>query len=172
VHASDDLIVKSSAHSVEETLDRLEAILKKKGLTIFIRIDHAAGATKAGMDMKPTQVLLFGNPKLGTPLMLSNRRIGIDLPIKVLAWQDEKGAVWLAYNKADYLKDRHAIADRDPLFDKMKGVLGKLTDAVITKLVRSRIQMRTGEGKRIFLRNCHSYAAMHFHKQSRRAVEK
>ncbi len=132
-HAADDLVVKPSAHGVGETLDRLETILKKNGLTIFARIDHTAGAKKAGMDMKPTQLLLFGNPKMGTPLMLSNRRIGIDLPIKVLAWQDEGGAVWIAYNDPAFLKSRHAITDRDPVFGKMTSALGKLTDAAIAK---------------------------------------
>lgn len=132
-HANDNLVVKQSAHSVGETLDRLEAILKKRGLTIFARVDHAAGAKKAGMAMKPTQLLLFGNPKMGTPLMQSNVRIGIDLPIKVLAWQDHKDAVWIAYNDPAYLKSRHAITDRDPVFGTMTGALGKLTDAAIAK---------------------------------------
>ena len=128
VHAEDNLVVKQSAHNVGETLDRLEAILKERGLTIFARIDHAAGAKKAGMEMKPTELLVFGNPKMGTPLMQSNRRVGIDLPIKVLAWQDEKDAVWIAYNDPAYLKSRHAISDRDAVFGKMAGALGKLTD--------------------------------------------
>ncbi len=132
-HAKDNLIVKQSAHSVAETLDRLEGILKKRGLTIFARVDHAAGAKKAGMEMKPTQLLVFGNPKMGTPLMLSNRRIGIDLPIKVLAWEDDKSMVWLAYNDPAYLKSRHGISDKDPVFGKMTGALGKLTDAATAK---------------------------------------
>lgn len=132
-HAKDSLIVKQSAHSVADTLDRLEGILKKQGLTIFARIDHAAGAKKAGMDIKPTQLLVFGNPKMGTPLMQSNRRIAIDLPIKVLAWEDEKAAVWIAYNDPAYLKSRHQITDKDPVFGKMTGALGKLTDAAIAK---------------------------------------
>ncbi len=131
--AGDNLVVKQSAHSVAATLDRLEAILKKKGLTIFARVDHAAGAKKAGMAMKPTQLLIFGNPKMGTPLMLSNPRIGIDLPIKVLAWQDRAGSVWLAYNDPGYLKSRHGIGDRDAVFGKMTGALGKLTGAAAAK---------------------------------------
>ena len=133
VQAKDNLVVKQSAHSVAYTLDRLESILKKRGLTIFARVDHAAGAKKAGMDMKPTELLIFGNPKMGTPLMQSNRRIGIDLPIKVLAWEDEKSVVWIAYNDPAYLKSRHAIADKDPVFGKLTGALGKLTDAAIAK---------------------------------------
>lgn len=132
-HAKDNLIVKKSAHSVADTLDRLEGILKKRGLTIFARVDHAAGAKKADMEMKPTQLLVFGNPKMGTPLMLSNRRIGIDLPIKVLAWEDDQSVVWIAYNDPAYLKSRHGISDKDPVFGKMTGALGKLTDAAIAK---------------------------------------
>lgn len=127
--AHSGLIVKPSAHGVAETLDRLEAVLKKKGVTVFARVDHAAGAEKAGLALAPTQVLIFGNPKLGTPLMQSNRAIGIDLPLKVLAWKDGNGKVWLAYNDPAYLAKRHAIADRGPVFAKMAKILGKLTDA-------------------------------------------
>lgn len=126
--AHSGLIVKPSAHGVTETLDRLEAVLKKKGVTVFARVDHAAGAKKAGLALAPTQVLIFGNPKLGTPLMQSNRAIGIDLPLKVLAWKDGNGKVWLAYNDPAYLAKRHAIADRGPVFAKMAKILGKLTD--------------------------------------------
>lgn len=128
-HAQGDLVVKASAHGVAETLDRLEAIFKKKGITVFARVDHAAGARKVGKDMAPTQLLIFGNPKIGTPLMLSNRTIGIDLPLKVLAWKDAAGKVWLAYNDPAYLKGRHGITDRDKVFAKMTGILAKLTDA-------------------------------------------
>lgn len=127
----DGLVVKASPHGVTATLDRLEAIMKKKGLTIFARVDHAAGARKVGMDMAPTQLLIFGNPKMGTPLMQSNRRMGIDLPLKALAWQDDTGQVWLAYNKPAYLAARHGIEDRDKVFAKMTGALDKLTDAAI-----------------------------------------
>ncbi len=126
--AHSGLIVKPSVHGVTETLDRLEAVLKKKGVTVFARVDHAAGAKKAGLALAPTQVLIFGNPKLGTPLIQSNRAIGIDLPLKVLAWKDDNGKVWLAYNDPAYLAKRHAIADRGPVFAKMAKILGKLTD--------------------------------------------
>ena len=125
--AHSGLIVKPSTHGVTETLDRLEAVLKKKGVTVFARVDHAAGAKKAGLALAPTQVLIFGNPKLGTPLIQSNRAIGIDLPLKVLAWKDDNGKVWLAYNDPAYLAKRHAIADRGPVFAKMAKILGKLT---------------------------------------------
>ena len=128
VLAHSGLIVKPSANGVTATLDRLEAVLKKKGVTVFARVDHAAGAKKAGLALAPTQVLIFGNPKLGTPLMRSNRAIGIDLPLKVLAWKDGNGKVWLAYNDPAYLAKRHAISDRDPVFAKMAKILDKLTN--------------------------------------------
>ncbi len=127
--AHSGLIVKPSAHGVAETLDRPEAVRKKKGVTVFARVDHAAGAKKAGLALAPTQVLIFGNPKPGTPLMQSNRAIGIDLPLKVPAWKDENGRVWLADNDPAYLAKRHAIADRDPVFAKMAKIPDKLNGA-------------------------------------------
>lgn len=126
---SDGMITKKSAHSVQATLDRLENIVKKKGFTVFTRVDHAAGATKVGESLRPTQLLLFGNPKVGTGLMTSSQTIGIDLPIKVLAWEDESGTVWLGYNEPRYLVDRHGIKDREPIVEKMTGALKGLTDA-------------------------------------------
>ncbi len=129
--AGGDLIVKQSPHSVTVTLDKLEAVMKKKGITIFARIDHATGAKKVGADMAPTQVLIFGNPKMGTPLMQSNRTIGIDLPLKVLAWKGADGKVRLAYTKPAVLAKRHAIGDRAKVFQKMTGALNKLTNAAI-----------------------------------------
>lgn len=129
--ADDPLVVKQSNHSVSVTLDRLAKILGDKGITVFARVDHAAGAKKAGLDLKPTELLIFGNPKLGTPLMQSNRQIAIDLPMKVLVWEDDDGKVWLAYTAPAEMKKRHAITDRDAVFDKMNGALGKLTDAAV-----------------------------------------
>ena len=121
------LITKPSKHSVAETLDRLDAVLRKKGITIFARVDHAAGAEKAGLTLPPTELLIFGNPKLGTPLMTSNRGIAIDLPMKALAWQDAEGRVWLSYTDPARLKARWGIEGRDAVFDKMTGALDKLT---------------------------------------------
>lgn len=125
------LIKKASPYTVTKTLDRLTKILKSKGLTIFARVDHAAGAEKVGMKMLPTQLLIFGNPKAGTPLMMSNRTIGIDLPLKALAWKDKAGKVWLAYTSPAELKQRYNINDRDKVFGKITGALGKLTDAAV-----------------------------------------
>ncbi|MEO1282237.1 MAG: DUF302 domain-containing protein [Pseudomonadota bacterium] len=122
------LITKKSDASVSETLDRLEKALTAKGIKVFARVDHSAGAKTADLELAPTQLLIFGNPKLGTPLMLSNRAIAIDLPMKALAWQDKDGSVYLSYNNPDALKSRHAITDRDKVFAKMTKALGALTD--------------------------------------------
>lgn len=126
--ADKGLVVKPSAYGVDETLNRLEEVVKKKGLTIFTRIDHSAGAAKVQLNLRPTQVLIFGNPKMGTALMQSSQTVGIDLPMKVLAWQDEAGKVWIAYNDPSYLADRHQINDRGEVLQKMTGALAKLTD--------------------------------------------
>jgi len=104
------LLSFKSAHDVAGTADRLERILKDKGMTVFIRINHAQGAQKAGEFLRPTQVILFGNPKVGTPLMQCAQTTAIDLPQKALIWQDEKGTVWLTYNRPAYLAHRHGIS--------------------------------------------------------------
>lgn len=130
-HAENLLVVKQSPHSVTKTLDRLTAVMQKKGITIFARVDHAAGTKKIGVDMKPTQLLIFGNPKLGTPLMMAKRTIGIDLPLKALVWQDDEGKVWLAYTAPSALKARHGVSGRDEVFKKITGALDKLTNVAI-----------------------------------------
>lgn len=127
------LVTKRSPYGVGETLDRLEKVLISKGITVFARIDHAAGAAQIGSELAATEVLLFGNPKLGTPLMRSNPTIGIDLPLKALVWEDPAGRVWLAYNQPAYLSDRHDIKDRDKVFANMNGALDALTDAALQK---------------------------------------
>jgi uncharacterized protein (DUF302 family) len=98
-----------SRYSVPETLERLEAILKEKGITVFALVDHSGEAEKSGLKMRPTQLLIFGSPKGGTPLMVAAPRLAIDLPLKALAWQDEQGQVWLSYNSAEYLQQRHGF---------------------------------------------------------------
>jgi len=123
------LIVKDSSFSVDETLDRLEALFEARGIGVAARVDHAAAAERADMKLRPSQVLIFGNPRLGTPLMQSNPTIGIDLPLKVLAWEGADGKVRLAYNDPDFLRDRHAITDRDKGFETMTNVLDSLTTA-------------------------------------------
>jgi uncharacterized protein (DUF302 family) len=105
------MIHLSSPHSVGETLARLESIVKAKGLPILARIDHSGDAAKAGLSMRPTELLIFGNAKAGTPLMVASPTIAIDLPLKALAWQDSEDKVWLSYNSPEYLKQRHDLPD-------------------------------------------------------------
>ena len=123
------MVMKKSNHPVDVTLDRLESMVREKGFTVFARIDHAAGAAKTGQALRATEVLIFGNPKVGTALMTSRQSAGLDLPIRVAAWQDEDGQVWVAYNDPAWLARRHGIGDRGPVIGKMTGALGKFTDA-------------------------------------------
>lgn len=125
------IVSKKSAHSVKETLDRLEAALKKKGITVILRWSHDAGANKAGISLRPTELLLFGNPKLGSHMLTSAQTAGIDLPLKALAREDEKGQVWLTYNDPAYIATRHGITDRTKIVAKMTGALDKLTNVAI-----------------------------------------
>jgi uncharacterized protein (DUF302 family) len=98
-----------SNHSVDQTVERLKDILQAKGITLFALIDHSGEAGKAGMKMPPTKLLIFGNPKGGTPLMLAAPSAAIDLPLKILVWQDGQGKVWLSYNSPAYLQERHDL---------------------------------------------------------------
>lgn len=107
--AADGLVTQKSAHGVAETIDRLVKAAEDKGLTVFLRLDHAAGAAKVGTALRPTELLVFGNPKGGTPLLQCAQSIGIDLPLKALAWEDQSGAVWLGYNEPTYLAARHEL---------------------------------------------------------------
>ena len=119
-------ISKPSQHSVPETIQRLGTILKSKGVAIFALVDHSGEAEKAGLKMRPTQLLIFGNPKAGTPVMVAASSTAIDLPLKALAWEDAEGKVWLSYNSPDYLQQRHGfpaeleknLAAVEPLFDQ------------------------------------------------------
>lgn len=129
--AGDGMVVKKSPYTVAKTLDRLTAVLESKGITIFARVDHAAGAQKAGLSLPPTEVLIFGNPKLGTPLMTANRRIGLDLPMKALAWEDDTGQVRLGYLAPQDLAERHGIENRVDIIEKMTGALDKFTNAAV-----------------------------------------
>ena len=105
-------IVKIPSHrSVDETVDRLKAILQSKGVTLFALIDHSGEAEKVGMKMPPTKLLIFGNPKGGTPLMLAAPSAAIDLPLKILVAEDSQGKVWISYNSAEYLKERHGLPE-------------------------------------------------------------
>ena len=105
------LIHVSSPHTVPETLERVESILRAKNLTIFARIDHSGEAAKVGLAMRPTQLIIFGSPKAGTPMMVASPTLAIDLPLKALVWQDADEKVWVSYNDPIYLQRRHNISD-------------------------------------------------------------
>jgi uncharacterized protein (DUF302 family) len=122
------MIHLSSPYPVVETLARLETLLQSKGLTIFARVDHSGEAEKVGLKMRPTQLIIFGSPKGGTPMMVAAPTLAIDLPLKALAWQDENAKVWLSYNSPDYLKGRHGIPD--DLVKNISGVGALLEKAV------------------------------------------
>ena len=109
VEKNDGIITIPSNHSVEETIDKLKAILQSKGITLFALIDHSGEAARAGMEMRPTKLLIFGNPKGGTPVMLAAPSSAIDLPLKILIWEDAQGKVWVTYNGPMYLQERHNI---------------------------------------------------------------
>lgn len=131
-HADNGLITKPSANSVKVTLDRMEEKMKSKGITIFKRIDHDKGAVKAGLTLRPTSLLIFGNPKLGTPLMTSSQTAAIDLPLKAIAYEDANGKVWLSYNDPSYIAKRHAIADREEVIKKMTAALNNFSTFATT----------------------------------------
>ncbi len=128
------LIKKKSNYSVDETLNRLEKKLMEKDFIVLPRFKHHVGAKKrADIELRPTELLLFGKPKVGTHFFTSQQTAGIDLPMKVLAWKDEKGDVWIAYNDPQYIADRHGIKDRAKIIKKMTGALDKLTNFAIKK---------------------------------------
>lgn len=99
----------ASPRSVEETFARLEETIRSAGLTVFSRIDFSGDAARAGLAMRPAQLLIFGNPKAGTPLMVASPSIGLDLPLKALVWEDADGHVWISYNTSEYLRERHGV---------------------------------------------------------------
>ncbi len=111
LNSSTGIVDVPSNHSVDETVDKLKAILNAKGVTLFALVDHSGGAEKVGMKMPPTKLLIFGNPKGGTPVMLAAPSIAIDLPLKVLVWEDTSGKVWISYNSPAYLQQRHNVPD-------------------------------------------------------------
>jgi uncharacterized protein (DUF302 family) len=122
--SADGLITIRSSFGPEETMKRFEAEVKAKGMTVFAHIDHAAAATAAGLQLRPTDLLIFGAAKGGTPLMQSMQTIGIDLPLKALVWQDEAGVTFLSYNDPAYLTHRHGLGDSaKPVVDGMSGAL-------------------------------------------------
>ena len=107
--ADNGIINKATNHSVDETVEKLKGILQAKGVTLFALVDHSGEAEKVGMKMRPTKLLIFGNPKGGTPIMLAAPSAAIDLPLKILVWEDSQGKVWGSYNSPAYLQQRHGI---------------------------------------------------------------
>ncbi len=126
--ADNGLIHLASNHSVDETMRRLEQLLQQKGVALFARIDHSGEAAKAGLEMRPTKLLIFGSPKAGTPLMQASPTLAIDLPLKALFWQDAEGKVWLTYNDPAYLQQRHGVPAE--LLPNIAGVSGLFAKAV------------------------------------------
>ena len=126
--ATEGLINLPSARPVAELVERLEAALATKGITVFARIDHAAGAAAVGMQLRPTTVLIFGNPRAGTPLMQAQQPIGLDLPLRILAWEDAQGRNWLTYHDLDWLVRYHGIdPTTQPTVAAMSALLHALT---------------------------------------------
>lgn len=126
-----EMVMKTSPHSVAETIDRLEAAVTNAGATVFARVDHAAGAEKVEMELRPTQLLIFGNPKLGTPAMQGNQTAGLDLPLRVLAYADSEGVVHVVYHDPATLAQTHGLPSDAPYIKMMTGALDKLTGAAV-----------------------------------------
>lgn len=131
--ATAELIRKESPYSVTETLDRLESLLVKRDITVMARVDHAGNARKVGMELRPTQLLIFGKPEHGTALMLQSQTIGIDLPMKVLAWRDAAGQVWIGYEAPSDIAAEHGLTEPAEILRTMARGLGDLTDAAIAR---------------------------------------
>ena len=130
--AADGMIAVKSPYDAKETMNRFEDMAKQRGLTVFARIDHAAGAAKVGKTLRPTEVLIFGNPQGGTPLMECAQSVGIDLPLKALVWEDEARQVWIGYNDTAYLAKRHGIT-QCPAVENIGKALSGLTAAAVAR---------------------------------------
>lgn len=124
VLAADGLVTVKSPHPAKDTMNRFEETAKQRGLNVFARIDHAAGAAKVGKTLRATEVLIFGNPQGGTPFMECAQSVGIDLPLKALVWEDAQGQVWLGYNDPAYLARRHGTADCPAVAGLTKALAG------------------------------------------------
>ncbi len=117
----------------KETMNRLEAEIRAHGMKVFERIDHAAGAAEAGLEFRPTELIIFGNARGGTPLMQSVQTVGIDLPLKALVWEDASGTTWLSYNEPSWIAHRHGAANAEPVVNKMSGVLSAMARRITEK---------------------------------------
>jgi len=130
--ATPGLTTIRSSFGPQDTMNRLDTAVKAKGMTVFARIDHAAGAAAVGLSLQPTEVLVFGNAKAGTPLMHAAQTIGIDLPLKVLVWQDESGKTWLSYNDPAWLVKRHGLSGTETPVGVMTAALNAVAKAATT----------------------------------------
>jgi uncharacterized protein (DUF302 family) len=136
--AGNGLVNVRSAHGVKATADRLEAGVKDKGMTVFNRIDHAAGAATVGQKLRPMELLIFGKPAVGTKLIQCSQTMGIDLPLKALIWEDGKGTVWLSYSDPKFLSKRHAIKGCDEVVKKIENVLKSLAGSAVSPAVKEK----------------------------------
>jgi uncharacterized protein (DUF302 family) len=130
--AADGLITTPSSFGEKETADRLEAEIKARGMTVFARIDHAAGAVAVGLPLRPTEVVIFGNAQGGTPLMQADQTIAIDLPLKALVFEDAAGKTWLAYNDVHWLAQRHGITSAAPVINALAAMLKQVATQATT----------------------------------------
>jgi uncharacterized protein (DUF302 family) len=128
--AADGLVLVKSPYSATETMTRLENVVRKRGLTVFARVDHAAGAATIGKSLRPTEVIIFGNPQGGTPFMECAQTVGIDLPLKALIWEDDSAQVWLGYNDPLFLAQRHGVG-QCPVAEKLRQALAGLAEAAL-----------------------------------------
>ena len=133
VAASDGMVHVASAFNVKETAERMENILKEKGMTVFNRIKHSEGAAKVGIELRGTELILFGNPKAGSPLMKCQQTVAIDLPQKALIWEDDKANVWISYNDPRYLEKRHNISGCEEAISKIEKALAGITKSASAK---------------------------------------
>ena len=131
--AADGVVNVQSTFNVNETADRLESILKEKGMTVFNRIKHSMGASKVGIELRDTELIIFGNPKVGSPLMKCQQSVAIDLPQKALIWEDDKANVWISYNDPRYLEERHSIAGCEDVIKKIEKALAGIAKSASTK---------------------------------------
>jgi len=131
--AADGVVHVSSAFNFEETADRMESILNEKGMTIFNRIKHSEGAAKVGIELRKTELILFGNPKVGSPLMKCQQSVALDLPQKALIWEDDKAKVWIAYNDPRYLERRHNISGCEEVIVKIEKALAGIVKSAATQ---------------------------------------
>jgi uncharacterized protein (DUF302 family) len=131
-HAADGLVAVKSPYSARDTANRLEEAVKQRNLNVFARIDHAAGAAKIGRTLRPTEVIIFGNPQGGTPFMECGQSVGIDLPLKALVWEDASGQVWIGYNDPAFLAKRHGV-EQCPVVGNLAKALAGIAEAVVAR---------------------------------------